>query len=335
MANIVDDNIQGEFVDFSLEPVEDIMGYGFNPGRMTSHVMSPHMPWVNSHHSHMVPQIPSSAMATGPVHHSQMIPGTPPETPPGSSPNTGSHPPSPNNQCFVQHHAIMNEKTLYVNHSYLNTRYNTQEPLDLRPGPQCVPDQLENQTPWPFDKKYDYPLNFVNPLHHHASKSHQNFGNPNAMQPLHLPNELPEISDKELVHLSVRELNKKLHNMTKEMQTKYKQRRRTLKNRGYAQSCRTKRQTHKLHLETLNDSLKRDMQRMESDFNSLRRNHEVLLKEHQELKRQYESLRLSQQTHQQHTSSMQNQHQQLLKQQQQQHQQGNHNGLQEQSIFSM
>jgi transcription factor MAFF/G/K len=51
------------------------------------------------------------------------------------------------------------------------------------------------------------------------------------------------ISDERLLSLSVRELNKQLKRsgLTKQQATKMKQRRRTLKNRGYAASCRNKR----------------------------------------------------------------------------------------------
>lgn len=46
------------------------------------------------------------------------------------------------------------------------------------------------------------------------------------------------IDDRALIELSVRELNKRLHGKPKDIIQKLKQKRRTLKNRGYAQNCR-------------------------------------------------------------------------------------------------
>ncbi|XP_054164482.1 transcription factor MafAa-like [Oppia nitens] len=57
------------------------------------------------------------------------------------------------------------------------------------------------------------------------------------------------LNDEQLINLTVRELNKKLHGFPREDVIKMKQKRRTLKNRGYAQNCRTKRLAQRHDLE--------------------------------------------------------------------------------------
>lgn len=58
-----------------------------------------------------------------------------------------------------------------------------------------------------------------------------------------------KIDDSSLIQLSVRELNKRLNGLSKDDIIRVKQKRRTLKNRGYAQNCRTKRMEQKRTLE--------------------------------------------------------------------------------------
>ncbi|XP_020788548.1 transcription factor MafK isoform X1 [Boleophthalmus pectinirostris] len=93
----------------------------------------------------------------------------------------------------------------------------------------------------------------------------------------------PALSDDELVAMSVRELNQHLRGLTKEDVVRLKQRRRTLKNRGYAASCRIKRVTQKEELERQKielqmevDKLARENASMRLELDALRAKYEAL-----------------------------------------------------------
>jgi len=76
------------------------------------------------------------------------------------------------------------------------------------------------------------------------------------------------ITDNELLLLSTRDLNRRIRLMTADEQRLLKNRRRTLKNRGYAQTCRTRRVGQRTELEADNDRLVAEVQRLSKD-NSL------------------------------------------------------------------
>ncbi|KAI9576510.1 transcription factor MafB [Glossina fuscipes] len=74
------------------------------------------------------------------------------------------------------------------------------------------------------------------------------------------------INDELLTTLTVRELNKRLHGCPREEVVRLKQKRRTLKNRGYAQNCRSKRLQQRHELEKTNRQLNQDLHRLKVEY---------------------------------------------------------------------
>lgn len=78
------------------------------------------------------------------------------------------------------------------------------------------------------------------------------------------PRPFPEITDEELISISVRDLNRvlKARGLNRPKIIRLKQRRRTLKNRGYAASCRIKRIEQKDVLETEKNNVWKDVEKL-------------------------------------------------------------------------
>ncbi|XP_052017200.1 transcription factor MafF isoform X1 [Apodemus sylvaticus] len=80
----------------------------------------------------------------------------------------------------------------------------------------------------------------------------------------------PHLSDEALMGLSVRELNRNLRGLSAEEVTRLKQRRRTLKNRGYAASCRVKRVCQKEELQKQKSELEREVDKLARENAAMR-----------------------------------------------------------------
>ena len=79
------------------------------------------------------------------------------------------------------------------------------------------------------------------------------------------PGSRDQISDDDLIGMSVRDLNRYLRGLSSAQVKTLKQRRRTLKNRGYAANCREKRMTQKEELELERDILKREVSKLRNE----------------------------------------------------------------------
>ncbi|XP_068226901.1 transcription factor MafK isoform X2 [Palaemon carinicauda] len=96
-----------------------------------------------------------------------------------------------------------------------------------------------------------------------------------------------DISDDELVSISVRDLNRqlKLRGLNREDIIKMKQRRRTLKNRGYAASCRIKRIEQKDELESESTTEQVEMEKLVNENMSMRSEIDRLYQNYEALKK--------------------------------------------------
>ncbi|XP_055597291.1 transcription factor MafB [Uranotaenia lowii] len=216
------------------------------------------------------------------------VPSTPPETPPV----VGS--PNHTNSSTYTYYGNRIQAEQMESMMIVPQTMRMEQPLDLRPSHQF---SIATEGEWLERKEYlqAHSANGFSHHHHHAQLEHLNQLHGPSHHSLHHSNRPQStsstgslasprnshssgscytngptredlINDDMLIALSVRELNKRLHGCPRDQVVRLKQKRRTLKNRGYAQNCRSKRLQQRHDLEITNRQLQNEMHHMKMEM---------------------------------------------------------------------
>ncbi|XP_013772821.1 neural retina-specific leucine zipper protein-like [Limulus polyphemus] len=234
-------------------------------------------------------------------------PGTPPDTPPSPAfatvPTSAlSSPVMPSSTIDPKSPGLVEDSMMWLTQTLRYGGFTSQEPLDLRP--QCG---QEMDTSWFMRREFpEAPTSVVHSYQPPPSERTLISSCTTSQVPCSTPfqslNGAPgsgvycptpttnhtsrdlRLNDDMLIRMSVRELNKRLHGYSREEVARIKKKRRTLKNRGYAQNCRTKRLSQRHELEGKNRVL-------QAEVNHLRQELERLCQERDYYKQQFTGLR--------------------------------------------
>ncbi|XP_054711839.1 transcription factor MafB-like [Uloborus diversus] len=233
------------------------------------HLVEPSQPPPSQHHHHVYGMSMGNACPRKPV---ALAAATPP---------CHGMPPSP---AFVPAGAtpgpLMDDGMLWLTQNLRYANGSQDGPLDLRP-PQCAADMeawLIGRRDYPEVQGVPASSRGDPPPHHLMNPAHSNSNSSSSSGCSSVTSSTlvggcsrvggggDPLDDDQLISLTVRELNKRLHGYPREEVVRMKQKRRTLKNRGYAQNCRTKRLAQRHELETRNRMLQGEMARLRQEL---------------------------------------------------------------------